>query len=175
MSRGRPATLPPPAPTGRGSWKRSRRPSPPLLALARLALLATDAREAIAWLDQTLTVAGETVTASHLTTAAAIALLADQPLRAATFRQHAAHREAARAATLARNVAEALGRPLPDRAGTGTLPPLVAPPLDGAERSAAPTAATTNGRPAATPGNETNDLEQDGDPTRGRGGAGSAD
>ena len=84
-----------------------------LLALARLALLGGDAREAVGLLDRALA-ASDALPAGQLAAAAGIAELCDQPTRAAALRARSTRLDAERTASLARAIDEALGRSLPD-------------------------------------------------------------
>ena len=114
-----------------------------LLALARVALVGGEAREAIALVDRALATAGESATAGQLWTAAAIAELADQPVRAAVLRSHAAQAESLRAAVLLDQIAAELGPgSVPLRAQRPTSIGVAAPPAgDGLSTADAPRAA----------------------------------
>ncbi len=80
-----------------------------LLALARIALVDGDRRQASTLLDRALAAAGEAATPGLLSTAAAIAELIDQPIRAGVLRARAARLDSERTAALLDAVAAELG------------------------------------------------------------------
>ena len=102
-----------------------------LVALARIALLAGNPREAAAVLEEIVALTTEVATPGQLFAAAAIAELCDQPVRSTQLRSRAVRQEAARAARLAQAIDLELGRqPTPRRPTAPRPAPL--PEIDGA-------------------------------------------
>ncbi len=81
----------------------------PLLAITRISLLSGDLDEARSCLDRALT-NPSTLTAAQLASAAGLAELLGQPVRAQNLRLQYARQEASRAALLAAEIDTALGR-----------------------------------------------------------------